>query len=121
MGACAIEKHLTLARADGGHDSEFSMEPNELGELVEGVRTAWEALGRAHYEREPSEAANALFRRSLYVVEDIASGDTFTRRNVRSIRPGKGLPPKHLSLILGKRATRTLRRGTPLDWSAIEP
>jgi len=114
LGACFIEKHVTLRRADGGPDSAFSLEPVELAELVKGCRTAWEALGRVNYEREESERGNEVFRRSLYVVEDVTKGERFTAKNVRSIRPGLGMAPKHLPEVLGKRATRDLKRGTAL-------
>jgi N-acetylneuraminate synthase len=114
LGAAVIEKHVTLARADGGPDAAFSLEPDELKELARGCRTAWEALGIAGFERKPSEESNAIFRRSLYVVEDIKANEAFTERNVRSIRPGYGLPPKRLKSILGKPAKRDIRRGTAL-------
>jgi pseudaminic acid synthase len=119
LGAVAIEKHFTLRRADGGVDSAFSLEPDELAELVTGTRTAWEALGRVTYEREESEKGNIIFRRSLYVVRDIAAGEALTEANVRSIRPGYGLAPKHLPEILGRRAARALPRGTALAWEHL--
>jgi N-acetylneuraminate synthase len=119
LGASLIEKHVTLKRADGGPDAAFSLEPGELAALVEGCRAAWQALGEVTYERAESERGNALFRRSLYVVEDVAAGDPFTERNLRSIRPGHGLPPKHLPDVLGKRAARPLKRGTALDWDMV--
>ncbi len=120
LGAAIIEKHFTLRRADGGPDAAFSLEPDELAALAEGCRTAWAALGRVNYEREPSEAQNIVFRRSPYVVEDITARETFTPHNVRSIRPGYGLPLKHLPKILGRRANRSLARGTPLGWSCVD-
>lgn len=119
LGAALIEKHFTLRRADGGPDAAFSLEPEELQTLCEESHTAWRALGAPGYQRKPSEEGNVAFRRSLYVVEDIAPGEPFTTRNVRSIRPGYGLPPKHLREILGQYAARTICRGTPLDWSLI--
>ena len=119
QGAVLIEKHLTLDRDDGGPDAAFSLEPDELKGLVDGVRTAWQAFGKPHYERKESEKGNVIFRRSLYVVEDIDDNGVFTNRNVRSIRPGFGLPPKHLPEILGRRATRALKRGDPLDWDMV--
>jgi N-acetylneuraminate synthase len=120
QGACVIEKHVTLARADGGPDAAFSLEPVELKALVEGCRTAWEALGSPHYNPTSSERANLQFRRSLYAVRDIAAGESFNNDNVRSIRPGFGLPPKYHAQIIGARARRAIARGTPLDWSMIE-
>ena len=119
FGAAVIEKHFTLRRSDGGPDAEFSLEPDEFAELADGCRTAWAALGRAEVGCAPSEKPNKLFRRSLYVVEDIPEGERFTPRNLRSIRPGYGLAPKHLPEVLGRRAARRLTRGTPLDWSAV--
>lgn len=120
VGACIIEKHVTLKRSDGGPDSAFSLEPNELKELVDGCRMAWEALGDVNYRREGAEQSNKTYRRSLYAIEDIADGEELTERNVRSIRPGYGLPPKVLQRILGSRATADIARGTPLSWSLIE-
>jgi N-acetylneuraminate synthase len=119
-GASFIEKHLTIRRADGGPDSEFSLEPDELALVVTGCRTAWEALGHAGYERQPSEQANTVFRRSLYVVADVAMGEPLTRSNVRAIRPGYGLAPKLLIEIIGRRAARDIRRGTALTWDLVE-
>ncbi len=115
LGACVIEKHFTLDRGDGGADAAFSLEPGELAELVASCRTAWEALGRGDFQRSPSEIENRKFRRSLYVIKDVAVGEVFTARNIRSIRPGFGLAPKYLPEILGKRATRKLARGTALQ------
>ncbi len=121
LGASLIEVHLTLRRADGGEDAEFSLEPEELTELISGCRTAWTALGKVSYELEASEKGNKTFRRSLYAVQDIPAGGRLTAENVRSIRPGYGLPPKHLPDVLGRRAGRAIARGTPLAWSLIEP
>jgi pseudaminic acid synthase len=120
LGAAVIEKHVTLARADGGPDAAFSLEPHELARLVEEVRTAWEALGEAGYSLKGSEAGNAGIRRSLYAVRDIAAGETLTPENVRSIRPGGGLAPKHYPAVLGRRSTRAIPFGTPLSWDMIE-
>jgi N-acetylneuraminate synthase len=121
LGANLIEKHFTLRRADGGPDSKFSLEPEELAELVANCRTAWTALGKVSYELEASEKGNKTFRRSLYAVQDIPAGGSFTAENVRSIRPGYGLPPKHLPEVLGRRAGCAIPRGTPLAWSLIAP
>jgi N-acetylneuraminate synthase len=119
LGACAIEKHFTLRRADGGVDSAFSLEPDELARLTADCRTAWEALGHVHYGVVGSEKSIRTLRRSLYVVEDIAAGEALTEDNIRSIRPGLGLAPKFLPDVLGRRAARALKRGTALDWSMI--
>jgi pseudaminic acid synthase len=119
LGAVAIEKHFTLCRADGGPDAEFSLEAAELGTLVAACRTAWEALGTIDYALTASEGKGRDLRRSLYVVTDMAAGEVFGAGNVRSIRPGFGLPPKHFGDILGRRALRPIRRGEPLDWSMI--
>lgn len=118
-GAVILEKHVTLSRQEGGPDSQFSVEPPELEEIIGGCRTAYRALGSVTYERVPSERANAVFRRSLYVVENMNAGDIITSRNVRSIRPGLGLPPKYLGEVLGKVISRAVPRGTPLSWGLI--
>jgi N-acetylneuraminate synthase len=119
LGAAIIEKHFTLARADGGPDAAFSLEPDELKTLVDACRIAFAALGTVRYDVAPSEAVNVTLRRSLYAVTDISIGEAFTERNVRSIRPGYGLPPKMLPEILGRRATVTISRGTPLKYFHI--
>lgn len=120
LGAAVIEKHFTLRRADGGPDAAFSLEPEELRALCDGCRTAWSALGAVDYTRKTSEEQNTVFRRSLYVVRDIAAGELFTHENLRSIRPGYGLPPKHLPDIVGRIAACDLKRGTALNWSAVQ-
>jgi pseudaminic acid synthase len=119
LGACVIEKHFTLARADGGVDSAFSLEPDELARLVADCRDAWAALGTVHYEEVEAEAAGRDHRRSLYVVADVRKGEVLTAENVRSIRPGHGMAPKHLNEVLGKPAARDLKRGEPLAWDQI--
>jgi N-acetylneuraminate synthase len=120
LGACVVEKHFTLARADGGPDAAFSLEPDEFASLVKGVRTAHDALGCADYGVAPSEQPNLAFRRSLYAVQDIAEGELLTGENVRAIRPGFGLPPKHLPEVLGRRANRAIARGTPLTFELVD-
>ena len=120
LGATVIEKHFTLARADGGPDAAFSLEPDELSQLVEGCRTAWESLGRVTYERAESEAGSMIFRRSLYVVEDVAVGEVYNERNVRCSRPGYGMAPKYLADILGRHAVTDLKRGMRLLPAAID-
>ncbi|MCW5752799.1 MAG: pseudaminic acid synthase [Alphaproteobacteria bacterium] len=121
LGAVIVEKHFTLKRADGGPDSAFSLEPEELATLVETCRTAWSALGAIDYGLTPSEAGNRQFRRSLYAVRQIRAGEPITQENVRSIRPGFGLPPKHLPDIIGRRAARDIAYGTPLAWELLAP
>ncbi len=120
LGACMIEKHLTLSRADGGPDSAFSLEPDELTELVRGCNTAWQALGEINYEPKQSEKGNDVFRRSLYVVADVKAGEIFSPENIRSIRPGHGLAPKHLPDILGLAAAEDIKRGEPLAWKMVK-
>lgn len=119
LGACIIEKHLTLSRKVSGPDSVFSLEPAEFKEMVEAVRVAERALGRVSYEVTPQEENTRVFRRSLFVVRDIARGERFTEENVRSIRPGHGLHPRHLTDVLGQSASVDLSRGTPLRWEYI--
>lgn len=120
LGACLIEKHFTLRRADGGPDSTFSLEPEELGAMVRGARAAFAALGTGTDARSQVEEGSKVFRRSLYAVADIVAGERLTAKNIRVIRPGYGLAPKHLSDVIGKRARRPLPRGTALSWDAIE-
>lgn len=120
LGADIIEKHFTLARSDGGVDSAFSLEPRELEEMVRNARIARASVGRVNFEPTPDEASSRVFRRSLYVVAPVAKGEKFTRNNIRSIRPGIGLKPKHLDRVLGCRATRDLAFGEPLESSMIE-
>ena len=120
LGAALVEKHVTLRREDGGPDAAFSLEPHELEALCQGCGSAWSALGEIDYERKPSEQASTVFRRSLYVVADMEKGEEFTPDNLRSIRPGYGLAPKHLAAVLGRRASRPLVRGTALDWPMVE-
>ena len=120
LGACMIEKHFTLSRKDSGPDSSFSLDPHDLKTLCRDVRTAWSALGNADYGVKASEQTVVKYRRSLYVVNDMRSGEKFTRVNLRSIRPGLGLSPKHLDEILGKCAACDIARGTPLSYSMVE-
>ena len=119
LGACVIEKHFTLARADGGPDAAFSLEPDEFRALVTDTRAAWEALGTAQYDLLGSERANAQFRRSLYVAAEVKAGETIGRAHVRSIRPGLGLAPEHLEAVIGMTAARDLARGEPLAWDML--
>ena len=119
LGACIVEKHFIGARSEGGPDSAFSLEPAELRALTEDIRTVERALGTVRYDDVPSEESNRIFRRSLYVVADMAAGETFNSTNVRSIRPGFGLAPKHMDDVLGRKAAAPIPRGTALDWSLI--
>jgi pseudaminic acid synthase len=119
LGACLIEKHFTLSRKSPGPDSAFSLEPAEFAEMVRAVRMAEAMLGSVHYGLTPAEVKSRVFRRSLFAVADIAAGERFTEHNVRSIRPGHGLPPKNLPQILGKRAARAISRGEPLAWDCV--
>ena len=114
LGATVIEKHFTLKRSDGGVDSAFSMEPAEMKELVEETERAWQSLGKAYIGPTEAEKSSITFRRSLYIVKDLKAGDVLTQDNVRAIRPGLGLPPKHLNQVLGKTIMRDLKTGTPL-------
>jgi pseudaminic acid synthase len=119
LGACIIEKHLTLSRSTPGPDSAFSLEPDEFKAMVDAVRTAEKALGEVHFGLSAKEEASRAHRRSLYVVEDTKAGETFTAANVRSIRPGHGLHTRHLEEVLGRRAARNIERGTPLSWELV--
>ena len=120
MGACIIEKHLCLRRADGGPDSAFSLEPEEFAAMVDAVRVAERALGEVHYAPTEKQLASRPFRRSLFVVADVKAGEVFTNDNVRSIRPAHGLHTRHLADVLGRRAARDIERGTPLAWEHVD-
>lgn len=119
LGATVIEKHFTLSRADGGVDSAFSMEPDEMKQLVEETRKAWHALGRVSYGTAEKEEASSMFRRSIYVVNDIKEGEELTSKNIRIIRPGNGLPPRYFDMLLGKKVYRSIKRGTPMSWEFL--
>jgi len=120
LGACLIEKHFTLRRADGGPDATFSLEPDQLRALVQGTKTAFAALGGGEPARSQIETASMVFRRSIYVVHDIDAGEPLTAKNVRIIRPGYGLAPRDLPKVLGRKARRNLARGTALSWDLLE-
>ena len=119
LGACAVEKHVTLARDDGGVDSAFSLEPHELAALVTETRRAWEALGVPRIGPKASERGGLRLRRSLYVVEDVRAGDVVTEHNVRSIRPAGGLPPAEITTVLGRTFRVDAAKGTPLTWDLL--
>lgn len=119
LGAEVIEKHLTLRRADGGVDAAFSMEPEELADMVKQIRNIEKAKGQVTYELTEKQKEGRQFGRSLFVVEDIREGSEFTKENIRSVRPAAGLETKYYEDILGKRASRNLKKGTPLSWEMI--
>ena len=119
LGACVIEKHLTLDRSAGGPDDSFSLEPKELEWLCNASKEAWEALGKADYTCKKSEKENMNFRRSLYVVNSVEPGDLITPDNVRSIRPGNGLPPREYDHVMEKTALQSIESGTPLSWDLL--
>lgn len=119
LGATVIEKHFTLARADGGVDSTFSMEPEEMTQLVVETERAWQALGRVSYGTTDAERASLIFRRSIYVAEDMKAGDVFTARNLRCVRPGMGMPPKYYDMLLGRHVNQDVKKGTPMNWKLL--
>lgn len=119
VGATVIEKHFTLARADGGVDSAFSLEPDELAALVTETGRVWRAMGTVRYGPTDAERKSLQFRRSLYIAEDMSAGETFNARNLRVVRPGAGLPPKLIDHMLGKAITRDAPKGTPLSWDLL--
>ena len=119
LGACIIEKHFTTSREIPSADSAFSLEPHEFREMVEAVRTTEKALGRVQYGLNEKEEASRVFRRSLFVVQDMAAGEEFTAENVRSIRPGHGLHTRYVNEVIGRQASQVIKRGTPLQWAHI--
>ena len=119
LGSCIVEKHFTLDRNGGGPDDSFSLEPRDLRALVQGVRTAWEALGSVNHALKPSELENVQFRRSLYFVQPLKAGDTITRTSVRSVRPGFGLAPKYFEKIVGTKVSIDVDWGTPVTAEAL--
>ena len=120
LGACVIEKHFTLCRADGGVDSAFSLEPAEMKSLVLETERAWHALGKITYGPTEKEKASLQFRRSLYVAQDMKAGDKFTADNLRVVRPGFGLAPKYYDIILGKKIAIDTKKGTPMQWDILD-
>jgi pseudaminic acid synthase len=119
LGATVVEKHFTLSRSDGGVDSAFSAEPDEMRALVTETERAWQAIGRVTYGATRAEEKSKAFRRSVYVTEDLEEGDVLTRRNMRTIRPGFGLPPKFYDQLIGRKVRRAVKRGTPMSWDII--
>lgn len=120
LGADVIEKHFTLSRAEGGVDSAFSLEPQEMAQLVRECETAALALGTVSYAMQTQESKSLQFRRSLYIAEDMKAGDVLTEQNMRRIRPGFGLAPKYYDTLLGRKVKRDVKRGTPLAWDFVE-
>ena len=120
LGATVIEKHFTLSRADGGVDAAFSLEPDEMARLVRECRSAALAMGEVRYEMADQEKKSLQFRRSLYIAEDMNAGEVFTEKNLRRIRPGFGLSPKHYDSLLGRRVKSDVKRGTPVSWDLVE-
>jgi pseudaminic acid synthase len=120
LGASVIEKHVTLDRAEGGVDAAFSLEPQELAELVRETQTASEALGTVHFGVTDEEHASRVFRRTLYICEDLKAGDMLTQKNVRAIRPGLGLPPKFIDQFVGRKISKAVKRGTPVGWELLD-
>jgi len=120
LGASIVEKHFTLDRNGGGPDDSFSLEPSDLIDLCEGVANAWSALGKVDYSRKASELENVRFRRSLYFSKEIKAGELITRENLKSVRPGFGLAPKHIDNLIGKRVTKDVTMGTPCSWDLID-
>jgi sialic acid synthase SpsE len=119
LGARIVEKHLTLSRSEPGPDSPFSMEPDEFRDMVDAIRKIEKAMGRISYDITEKQKGSKLFRRSLFVVRDMKAGDEFSEENVRSIRPGYGLHTRHLPEVIGLKASRDLKKGTPLSWDLI--
>jgi len=120
LGACIVEKHFIMARAEGGPDAQFSLEPEEFRDMVTAIRTVERARGTGEITLTPGEAKNRLFRRSLYVAADVRAGETLTEKNVRSVRPAYGLAPRHYRTVLGRVAARDIARGTPLAWDLVQ-
>jgi pseudaminic acid synthase len=119
-GATVIEKHFTLSRADGGVDSAFSMEPEEMKQLVVEAERAWQALGQISYGPTEAEKSSLTFRRSLYITEDMKKGDVLTEKNLRIVRPGLGLLPKYYDLIIGRKVNQNVKKGTAVEWELVE-
>jgi N-acetylneuraminate synthase len=120
LGACLVEKHLTIRRADGGPDAAFSCEPDEFEALVNAVHNASESLGEVRYGPNRDEAASVKLRRSLWFVADLEVGDVISQDAVRSLRPASGLPPKHLGEVIGRHAVRQIKAGTPVGWDLLD-
>ena len=120
LGATVIEKHFTLRRADGGVDSTFSMEPDEMKQLVTDSERAWQAIGSVSYGPTQAELPSLQYRRSLYIVKDVEAGEKLTSTHVKAIRPGLGLPTKYLEQVIGRQVAHKVRRGTPVSWNLFK-
>ena len=119
LGATVIEKHITLARADGGVDASFSLEPHEFRSLVIETRRAFDAIGKVQFGPVEAEQGSLVFRRSIYVVRDVAAGEKLSPENIRIIRPGYGIAPKYYDTIVGATVRRDVKRGTPVSWDVL--
>jgi N-acetylneuraminate synthase len=119
-GATVIEKHFTLRRADGGVDSAFSLEPEEMKTLVIETERAWQSLGKVTYGSSDAEKSSLVFRRSVYIAEDLKKGDTLTEKNMRIVRPGLGLPPKNYDFLIGRKVNKDIKKGTAVRWEDID-
>ena len=118
-GATVVEKHFTLCRADGGVDSTFSLEPQEMSALVAETERAWQSLGRICYGPSQAEKKSLVFRRSIYISSDMKAGDVFTSENLRCVRPGMGVSPKFYNLFLGRRVNQDVKKGAPMRWELL--
>jgi N-acetylneuraminate synthase len=118
-GATVIEKHFTLSRADGGVDSAFSLEPKEMKALVVETERAWRALGKVTYGPTKAEEGSLIYRRSIYIAEDMKKGDVLNEKNLRIVRPGLGLPPKYYNIIIGKKVNQDVKKGMAVEWGMI--
>ena len=119
LGACVVEKHLTLSRENPGPDNAFSLEPDEFADMVKSIRDAEKAIGTVNYQLSRKEKDSRAFRRSLFAVTEIHEGQEFTAQNIRSIRPGHGLHTRYLDDLIGKKATKNIQKGTPLQWDLV--
>ena len=120
LGACLVEKHLTLDRAEGGPDAAFSLQPDELADTVQAIREIEAALGTVRYGPSPSEQASLAFRRSVWVTRDLEAGEAFSPENLAALRPAGGLAPDELEQVLGRRASRAIAAGTALAWDLVD-
>jgi len=119
-GATVIEKHFTLRRKDGGVDATFSMEPEEMQQLVIETERAWKSLGKINYGPTEAEKKSLIFRRSLYIAEDMKKGDVLNEKNLRIVRPSMGLAPKYYDILLGRKVNRNVKKGTAVKWAIID-